>query len=87
MENEKTSVGQYLKETLKQSLQVFKTPKKLLPTLVIGVIWLVIGILSSTMKLLRRGRTLWRGAGRSRRHRRQGGGGGVHQLPCAAALR
>lgn len=50
MENEKTSVGQYLKETLKQSLQVFKTPKKLLPTLVIGVIWLVIGILSSTMK-------------------------------------
>lgn len=50
MENEKITVGQYLKNTFQQGLQVFKTPKKLLPTVVIGVIWLVIGILSSTMK-------------------------------------
>lgn len=50
MENEKVSVGQYLKETLRQSLQVFKTPKKLLPTIVIGIVWIVVGILSSTMK-------------------------------------
>ena len=50
MENERISVGQYLKNALQQSVQVFKTPKKLLPTIVIGIIWLVIGILSSTMK-------------------------------------
>ena len=50
MENEKISVGQYLKNALQQSLQVFKTPKKLLPTIVIGVVWIVVGILSSTMK-------------------------------------
>lgn len=50
MENEKTSVGQYLREALRQSLQVFKTPKKLLPTIVIGIVWIVVGILSSTMK-------------------------------------
>lgn len=50
MENERISVGQYLKNALQQSLQVFKTPKKLLPTIVIGVVWIVVGILSSTMK-------------------------------------
>ena len=40
-------LGQYLKNTLKQGLQVFKNPLKLLPTVVIGFVWLVIGILSS----------------------------------------
>lgn len=50
MENENISVSQYLKNAFRQGLQVFKTPKKLLPTIVIGIIWLVIGILSSTMR-------------------------------------
>ena len=50
MENEKIGVGQYLKNALKQGLQVFKHPLKLLPTLVIGVVWIVIGILSSIWK-------------------------------------
>jgi hypothetical protein len=44
---EKVGLGQYLKNTLKQGLQVFKNPLKLLPTVVIGIVWLVIGILSS----------------------------------------
>lgn len=47
MEQERIGVGQYLINALKQSAQVFKSPKKLLPTVVIGVIWLIIGILSA----------------------------------------
>ncbi len=50
MENEKIGIGQYLKNALKQCAQVFKNPKKLLPTIVIGIIWMVIGILSSIWK-------------------------------------
>ena len=51
MENEKIGIGQYLKEALKQSLQLFKRPWKLLPTLAIGIVWVVVGILSSTRTL------------------------------------
>lgn len=47
MENERIGVGQYLKNAWKQGLQVFKNPLKLLPTLAIGAVWLVLGILSS----------------------------------------
>ena len=50
MVNEKIGVGQYLKNALNQGLQVFKHPLKLLPTVVIGIVWIVIGILSSTMQ-------------------------------------
>lgn len=46
-QQENVGLGQYLKNTLKQGLQVFKNPLKLLPTVVIGFVWLVIGILSS----------------------------------------
>ena len=50
MVDEKIGVGQYLKNALNQGLQVFKHPLKLLPTVVIGIVWIVIGILSSTMQ-------------------------------------
>ena len=50
MVNEKIGIGQYLKNALNQGLQVFKHPLKLLPTVVIGIVWIVIGILSSTMQ-------------------------------------
>ena len=50
MENERIGVGQYLKNAWKQGLQVFKHPLKLLPTVVIGIVWIVIGILSSMWK-------------------------------------
>ena len=50
MVNERIGVGQYLKNAWKQGMQIFKNPKKLLPTIVIGIVWIVIGILSSIMK-------------------------------------
>lgn len=50
MVDEKIGIGQYLKNALNQGLQVFKHPLKLLPTVVIGIVWIVIGILSSTMQ-------------------------------------
>lgn len=43
-------LGQYLKNTWQQALQVFKNPIKLLPTLAIGLVWMVIGVLSSLWK-------------------------------------
>lgn len=46
-QQENIGLGQYLKNILKQGLQVFKTPLKLLPTVAVGFVWLVIGILSS----------------------------------------
>lgn len=46
-QQENIGLGQYLKNILKQELQVFKTPFKLLPTVAVGFVWLVIGILSS----------------------------------------
>ena len=49
-QQENIGLGQYLKKYFQQSLQVFKNPVKLLPTLVIGFIWIVIGILSSLWK-------------------------------------
>lgn len=48
---ERVGVGKFLKKYLKQSVEIFKHPLKLLPTLVISVIWLVIGYLSSVMQL------------------------------------
>lgn len=50
MEKERIGVGQYLKNTLSQSLQIFKHPMKLLPTVVIGIVWIVLGYLSAAMK-------------------------------------
>ena len=50
MEKERIGVGQYLKNALKQGLQIFKHPMKLLPTLVIGAVWIVLGYLSAAMQ-------------------------------------
>lgn len=47
----RVGVGGFLKSYLKQSLQIFKHPLKLLPTVVISVIWIVIGYFSSVMQL------------------------------------
>lgn len=44
-------VGQYLKSYMKQSVEVFKHPMRLLPTLVIGAVWIVIGYFSGKMQL------------------------------------
>ncbi|MBR5435783.1 MAG: hypothetical protein IK120_02855 [Muribaculaceae bacterium] len=47
----RVGVGGFLKNYLKQSLQIFKHPMKLLPTVVISIIWIVIGYFSSVMEL------------------------------------
>ena len=51
MQEERLGVGAYLKKCIHQGLEVFKHPMMLLPTLVLGAIWLVIGYLSSTTEL------------------------------------
>ena len=51
MQEERLGVGAYLKKCMHQGLEVFKHPMMLLPTLVLGAIWLVIGYLSSTTEL------------------------------------
>ena len=48
----RVGVGGFLKNYLKQSLQIFKHPLKLLPTVVISVIWIVIGYFSSPPRVL-----------------------------------
>ena len=52
MEPQQENIGldQYLKNAWQQALQVFKNPIKLLPTLAIGFVWMVIGVLSSLLK-------------------------------------
>lgn len=51
MENQqRIGVGQYLKNAFKQGLQIFKNPLKLLPTVVIGIVWIVLGYLSAAMQ-------------------------------------
>ena len=47
---EKVGVGKYLKNVFQQGLQVLKNPIKLLPTLAIGAVWMIIGVLSSIWK-------------------------------------
>ena len=42
--------GAFLKQYLKQSLQVFKHPKQLLPTAILTVVWMVLGILQIKVK-------------------------------------
>ena len=49
-EKERIGVGQSLKNALKQGLQIFKHPMKLLPTVVIGAVWIVLGYLSAAMQ-------------------------------------
>lgn len=51
MQNERLGVGAYLKKYMKQSLEVFKHPLRLLPTIVIGAVWIVIGYFSGKMQL------------------------------------
>lgn len=51
MNNERIGVGAYLKNYVKQSVEVFKHPLKLLPTLVLGAVWIVIGYFSGKMEL------------------------------------
>lgn len=51
MERERIGVGQYLKICMNQGKEVFKHPVKLLPTLVLGAVWLAIGYFSTTTQL------------------------------------
>lgn len=39
-----------MKNAFKQGLQIFKNPLKLLPTVVIGIVWIVLGYLSAAMQ-------------------------------------
>ena len=43
-------LGAFLKQYLKQSLQVFKHPKQMLPTIILTVVWIVLGILQLKVK-------------------------------------
>ena len=38
-------LGAFLKQYLKQSLQAFKHPKQMLPTIILTVVWIILGIL------------------------------------------
>lgn len=51
MQNERIGIGQYLKNCIRQSAEMFKHPLRLLPTLVIGAVWIVIGYFSGKMQL------------------------------------
>ncbi|MBP3744878.1 MAG: hypothetical protein J6I34_05605, partial [Prevotella sp.] len=51
VKREKMGVGAYLSRCLKQGVEVFRHPLRLLPTIVLGIVWLVIGYFSSTMQL------------------------------------
>lgn len=44
--------GQFLKSYLGQTLSVLKHPKHLLPTLVLGVIWIVLGVMAAKAPLI-----------------------------------
>ena len=50
MENKTTAypgLGAYLRDYVRRSLAVLKDPKQLLPTLVLGVIWIVLGFVGA----------------------------------------
>lgn len=51
VQKEKMGIGAYLSRCMKQGLDIFRHPLQLLPTLVLGAVWLVIGWMSSTMQL------------------------------------
>lgn len=50
-EQGKGGLGQFLKNYLKQSLEIIKHPLRLLPTIVLGAIWVVLGWISTKVKL------------------------------------
>ena len=52
MNIEKKTVGQFLKDYVKQGLDVFRHPIRLLPTILIGIIWTVLGIMASKAELI-----------------------------------
>ena len=52
MNTEKKTVGQFLNGYLKQCLDVFRHPIRLLPTILIGVIWIVLGVMASKAELI-----------------------------------
>lgn len=43
-------LGAFLKQYLKQSLQAFKHPKQMLPTIILTVVWIILGILQLKVK-------------------------------------
>lgn len=43
-------LGAFLKQYLKQSLQAFKHPKQMLPTIILTVVWIALGILQIKLK-------------------------------------
>lgn len=51
MQNERMGVVTYLKNYMKKSVEVFKHPMRLLPTLVLGAVWIVIGYISGKVEL------------------------------------
>ncbi len=43
-------LGAFLKQYLKQSLQAFKHPKQMLPTIILTVVWIILGLLQIKLK-------------------------------------
>jgi len=43
-------LGAFLKQYLKQSLQAFKHPKQMLPTIILTVVWIILGILQVKLR-------------------------------------
>jgi hypothetical protein len=43
-------LGAFLKQYLKQSLQAFKHPKQMLPTIILTVVWIILGLLQVKLK-------------------------------------
>lgn len=51
MQNERTGIGLFLNNYCKQCIEVLKHPLRLLPIVVLGAIWMVIGYYSTKMEL------------------------------------
>ena len=43
----KLSTGKFIAEYIHQSLKVLKNPKQLIPTVVLGIVWLILALLGS----------------------------------------
>ena len=45
--NSPIGVGKFIAEYIRQSLTVLKNPKQMIPTVVLGIVWLVLALLAS----------------------------------------
>ncbi len=49
---QRMTLGQFLKSYISQNLQMLRHPKMLLPTLVLGVVWVILGVMAAKAPLI-----------------------------------